>query len=359
MRRVAELLAPSAELVLAAPDEALSIFDGLDDVDVYPLGEARPVADTPRSKKELARAELGLIRHACRDTDADHLWHMCSEPILRWLIAEPQLETPITLQILQPTAHYPAAFGSPLTAKQRLSGLYLERKVNRVRRREDCNHVFAGDPVAASRWQARPGAPASYLPDPQPQFPGPLPSASEREGCILFGYISPHKGVDLLADAIALAPVDLSVLIAGSLHPGFGGELERQVARMREAGAKVEVALDQHPTEADALGAIASRRCMVLPYRDHVGASQAMNEAAAVRTPVVGTSFGLVGHLIRTHGIGLAADPTDAHALRRAILDLCDDETAGRYDAAMRGYVEANGPETYARRIGEAFFTPA
>ena len=359
MRRVAELLAPSTDLVLATPDEALSIFDGLDNVDVYPLGEARPVADDPRSKKDLARAELDLIRRACRETGAEHVWHMYSEPILRWLISEPALAAPITLQILQPTAHYPAAFGAPLSARQRLAGVYLERKVGRVRRREDCNHVFVGDPVAASRWRSRPGAPASYLPDPQPRPSGTLPSASERDGCILFGYISPHKGVDLIADAIALAPVDLSVLIAGTLHPGFGEELERQAARMRAAGAKVEVALGEHPTEADALEAIAGARCMVLPYRDHVGASQAMNEAAAVGTPVVGTSFGLVGHLIHTYGIGLAADPTDPHALRRAILELCSNEVGDRYEGAIRGYVEGNGPETYMRRIGAAFFEPA
>jgi hypothetical protein len=47
-------------------------------------------------------------------------------------------------------------------------------------------------------------------------------------------------------------------------------------------------------------------------------------EACSVRTPVGAHHFGLLGHLVRTHGLGLSVDCTDPRALRTAVVTLAD-----------------------------------
>lgn len=360
MLRFAEALSPEADVVLAAPDRELDEV-GDRDLDRHPLGEPRPRPARPGRylrdgevvhKREMAREELEMVERACRDTRADRLILTYADPVLRWLAGWRPLPCPHSIVVMKPRAHYPSLYGTPLGPKDRLSAVFQDRLVARWRRREDALAVFTMDPLAARRWSQRSGCKAVWLPDSAPSLPAVTPRP--REGCLLFGYLEPRKGIGALARALSSGASGLRLTVAGSPAPEYRGQLEGELEQMRAGGIEVNAKLSR-VGDAEAATELASARCVVLPYLDHYGSSGVLAEAAAAQTPVVSTSAGMLGHTVREYGLGLTVDPTDPAALRKAILTLTGDSESGSgFAGGMRRYLEAHSPESFraAARAG-------
>jgi len=357
-RAAAEALTPVARVVLAASDPLIDQLSDLD-LETYSLGSPRPSVGRgdlgpDQTPQRLAERELHLLRDACETIKPDHCFHLFTDPLLRWWLREDQMPAPMTITIFHPMAHYPAVYGAPLSPRQRLQAAYLEHKLRRWRARPDAHAVFGHDSAAVARWAGGRGATARWLPD--PVVPPPRePRPGRREGCVLYGAIDRRKGFDLLVDAIALAPTDLRLTVAGHLAPSIQDEFDHDVTRMRAVGADVEVDLSgaEAPGPADVL---IRGRCAVLPYRPHLGISRVMMEAASVGTPVVGPTWGPNGQLIREYGLGLAVDPKDPVALREAILELSEDPQAGSaYEPGLARYVEERGGAHFQEEVRSAF----
>jgi glycosyltransferase involved in cell wall biosynthesis len=359
MLRFAEALAPVADVVLAGPDHELEQISERG-FESYRLGDSRPRPARPGRyqrngrelhKRDIAREELAMIERACRETDADHLVLTYADPVLRWLARRRPLPCPHSILVMKPRAHYPSLYGTPLRPKDRLSAIFQDRLVARWRRRNDAVAVFTMDPGAAKRWSQQSGCRAIWLPDSPPSLP-PAPTRP-REGCLLFGYLEPRKGVGLLAAALDQGACDLRVTIAGSPAPEYREQLEGELETMRAGGARVH-ALLRRITETEAATELASASCVVLPYLDHYGSSGVLAEAAAAQTPVVSTDAGMLGYTVREYGLGLTVNPTDPAALRAAVLELSEDPDTDRFSTGMRSYLEAHSPESFqaAARAG-------
>ena len=73
----------------------------------------------------------------------------------------------------------------------------------------------------------------------------------------------------------------------------------------------------------DELAALVKRSDVVMaPYQRHVGSSGALVWAARHGRPVLAQQYGLVGALVRRHGLGLTVDSSDAERLAGAMLQL-------------------------------------
>lgn len=354
MLRFTEALAPEVEVVLAAPDRELEEV-GDRGSGRYPLGEPRPRPARPGRyqrngeivhKREMAREELGMVERACKDTDADHLILTYADPVLRQLARWRPLPCPHSIVVMKPRAHYPSLYGTRLEPKDRLSAVFQDRLVSRWRKRNDAFAVFTMDPGAARRWSQQRGCRAIWLPDAAPSLPAPAPRS--RDGCLLFGYIEPRKGVGLLARALSEGAADLRLTIAGSVAPEYREQLEKELDAMRAGKVRVNAQL-RRISDAEAATELASARCVVLPYVDHYGSSGILAEAAAAQTPVVSTDEGLLGHTVREYGLGLTVDPTDPDGLRHAILELNQEDGGHRFAAGMQGYLEKHSSEAFRR----------
>ncbi len=353
MLRFAEALTPDAEVVLAAPDRELEQV-GERAFERYGLGDPRPRPARPGRylrdgeelhKREMAREELEMIERACSETGADHFVLTYADPVLRWLAGWKPLPCPHSILVMKPRAHYHTLYRTKLGPRERLSALFQDRLVARWRWRDDAFAVFTMDRGAADRWSQRRGCKAVWLPDAPPSLPAASPEA--RDGCLLFGYLEPRKGVGLLARALGEGAEGLRVTIAGAPAPEYREQLEGELEEMRAGGIRVDAML-RRISDAEAATCLASARCVVLPYLDHYGSSGVLAESAALRTPVVSTSEGLLGHTVREYGLGLTVDPTDAAALRAAILELNQAGSGERFAAGMRRYIEAHSPEAFA-----------
>jgi glycosyltransferase involved in cell wall biosynthesis len=350
VRRFVEAMREHFELVAAVPDEIAKDLTDLD-VDLHTLGEARPDLDRsrplPPQNKALAEAELDRLQQVAADLRPDQLLHLYADPIVRRLVQRPDLGVPTSLLVHFPRAHYRAAFGTALGAKEQARAWFQEALLLRWRRRRDAHALLTIDEAAARRWARglhlpgvpSPGrlAPAYWVPEPPvPRPPEHVRSrpGPARSGAALYGSLAPRKGIDLLARAAALPPAPgaakLKVTIAGVVEDGFAPELRASVERMRAGGTTVELR-DWRRGEHEGLEVLASARCVVLPYPRYYEMSRVLLEACVVGTPVIVHDFGLLGHLVRTHGLGLAVDCGNPRALRAAL-----DELTGTPDAVER-----------------------
>jgi hypothetical protein len=356
LRCFAETLATIGEVVVAAPQAIASAVEDLP-VRVATLASSRPPVDFhlplgPQHRR-LATSELELMENVVNNVQPDHLIHLSADPIIRQLVKRPSLKVATTLFLFCPRAHYPSAYNTPLSGKERLRAWFLEYLVARWRRRQDAYTILTLDPEAARRW-ARGRGGAHWIPEP-PIGPIPdLPPDSRRSGCILYGSLAKRKGIHLLARAIALGPLSLDVTLAGAVEPGFQEELLTCIDQMRTSGAQVHLQTN-FLTESEGLRALAGARCAVLPYPQHYTMSRVLVEACSVGTPVIVHDRGLLGHLVRKNNLGLALDCMDLGALRHGLLNFCAEDLSSQYADAHARFVRMFSRDAFQQALSSAF----
>jgi glycosyltransferase involved in cell wall biosynthesis len=356
LRRFAEAFQSRADIIVAAPDEACEELSDLAAKRVH-LGPARPPVHEWRpfgtQRRRILNEEARLLERAAYDSNADFLVHLYADQVLLHLMRQPQLPVPLSVLLFYPRAHYRAALGTRLPAKELFRARARELLVASWRRRPDAHALLTPDDAAARWWAARGGAPAYWIPE--PPLAGPVASGEweERSGCVLYGALAPRKGIDLLARAVALEPTRVSITIAGEADAAFLPTLQRNVAEMEGQGATVDVRAYRH-SEMEGLQVLAQAKCAVLPYPRHDGMSRVLMEACSVGTPVIVHDRGLIGHLVRTYKLGHVVNCWDARALRRAILDLALLEKNEAYAARLADFAARFSRE----RFQEAVLTP-
>ncbi len=347
---IADAMEEVGEVTLALPDMELDGRKG------WPLGSARPALDHTRplgpQHRDLAERELDLLVAFARRTELDHVVHLYSDPVLRRLVERPPLPCPTTICVFFPRAHYRRSYGTSLGAKELARARFLESLVKRWRRRADAHAIFTLDEAAVQRWNARPGPSAFYLPEP-PVVTEPSTSA-ERKGCVLYGTLAPRKGVHLVADALSSLPGTVLTL-AGEVEVGYAPRLGKLTEALAAAGVEVELRTQRHD-EQETLQLLAKARCVLLPYVSHYTRSRVLLESAAAGTPVVAHEQGLLGHIVREHGLGLTVDCRDTRAFREAIACLTagPDQTS-LYAANLSAFAQGHSEGCFAASVRAPF----
>jgi glycosyltransferase involved in cell wall biosynthesis len=325
LERLAAGLPRDARAIVAAPSRAAAALReaGIDSLD---LGPPRPKLDASRHLRRnvarLAREDFARFSSAIAATRPTHAVHMFADGILREAVRAPKAPARVSLLLFRPRHHYPSAYNTSLSPRERALAAAYEILVRRWRTRADAHSILTLDEVAARHWAKAPGAPAVWLPE--PPVLAACPANKPRNGAVVFGSLGPRKGLDRVVASALVEGRQLSLTLAGSVVPGFESELDTLTAHLRSNGASVDVRPTWH-TEAEAVDLLADSRCAVLPYVDHYGMSRVLLEAAHAGTPVVVHDHGLLGHLVKSHRIGSAVDTRSPVELRRAIDALCHD----------------------------------
>jgi glycosyltransferase involved in cell wall biosynthesis len=356
VHRFAEVLGSDAEVIVAAPDETLAeVADG--SFATLSLGRPRPPMPPRRrlmfAARRVVREEISLIESVAGESKPDYLVHLYADLALPYLVRAPRLKASLSLLLFYPRAHYPTAFQTPLRPGERLRATAKEAFVSAWRRRKDAHAVLTLDEEAARRWRLGRGATAHWIPEPPVPLLDAAPGDSPRAGCIVYGALAERKGIDLLAAALAAAPVSVEVTIAGEPKASFLPRLGELVDEMRRAGATVDVRAYRH-SETEGLRALARAKCAVLPYPLHDGMSRVLVEACSVGTPVVVQDRGLLGYLVRRHGLGRAVDCHDAGAFRRAVLALVETDNAEYADNLGR-FASRFSPQAFENSLATVF----
>jgi glycosyltransferase involved in cell wall biosynthesis len=346
----------SADILLAFPKATLDAIGELD-VDTLSLGDGRPPFGRWRHRRSVLAQEVEQLRQVA--SLADQTVHLYADHALLHLAAVAPLPGAISLVLYRPRTHYPTAYGAHLPPADRAVALAKEWAVRYWRRRPDAHAVFTLDEEAARRWGEAGGAPAHWLPEPPVATLPARQQTSDRRGCILYGALAPRKGINLLARALTIEPTRVRVVLAGRVEPpDYLSELKEHAAAMEAAGVDVELRA-RHHSELEGLRALAAARCALLPYPRHPGMSRVLVEACSVGTPVVADGFGLLGHLVRRHRLGLAVDCTDPGALREAVLSLADAERSASYSEPLARFAARFTPERFRAALLGGLRIPA
>lgn len=354
VQRVAEALVNHAEVIAAVPARTAAELTG---VRVHQLPDERPQVDRARrlgpQHQALAAAELRHFQAVTHELKPDHIVHMYGDPIIRWLIREQPTSVSVSLIMFFVRAHYNRLYRTRLGLKERARAAFQVHLIHTWRRRPDAHALLCLDEGAQEFLSAQPGAPVQWFPEPPVQ--GAWQPTAERAGCVLYGALSSRKGIDLLTRAAAAPGAPLRFVLAGAVEDGFEAALEDAVAAIRRAGCEVDLRARQHD-ESEGLGVMAQAKCVVLPYPTHFGMSRVLLEAATVGTPVVAHSQGLLGHLVRQWGLGLAVDCRDPVALRHALTSLVSRPDAVHEHAErLRRFTARYTDEAFHRQMRGVF----
>jgi glycogen(starch) synthase len=207
------------------------------------------------------------------------------------------------LQALAPLLE--PACGVPVRHRLEASGRFL------------FNSAYTRDAVAAAGVRPAdsavltPGVHARYRPD-----PADLPW---RGRLLYVGRIDPVKGVDLLLQALARLPAEVTLTIVGSGEVAYERRLRKEVDVLGLDG-RVDFA---GPLEADALrAAYAGTDAVVFPVRWQEPWGLVPLEAMAVGRPVIATAQGGAATYLRDRVNAIVIPPEDPRAVADAVLRL-------------------------------------
>jgi glycosyltransferase involved in cell wall biosynthesis len=161
----------------------------------------------------------------------------------------------------------------------------------------------------------------------------PVPPGPPSGGRLLFfGIVRPYKGLDVLLRALARGPAHLTLTVAGEFWGGTG-ETEKLIA---ELGIGHRVRLRPGYLPADEIPALfAAADVLVLPYRQATASQNALL-AFAHGVPVITTTAGALGDLVRDGVDGLTCAPGDTDDLVRALAEVSAPGVADRLRAGIR-----------------------
>jgi glycosyltransferase involved in cell wall biosynthesis len=161
---------------------------------------------------------------------------------------------------------------------------------------------------------------------------GVVPPEGTPVRLLFFGIVRPYKGLDVLLRAMARAPGNLTLTVAGEFWGGTG-DTEKLIAGL---GLGTRVTLRPGYVPADQIPALfAEADALVLPYRQATASQNALL-AFAHGVPVITTTAGALADAVRPGIDALTCAPGDAGDLARALAAISEPGTAGRLRSGIR-----------------------
>jgi glycosyltransferase involved in cell wall biosynthesis len=208
--------------------------------------------------------------------------------------------------------------------------------IDRILHRPQLHKLLCLDPFAVKALQS---SKMIHLADPVSSSPPLLSDLSSfqtklgieqhRQIFLLFGALDERKGIYQLLDAIELLPPELTqnfcLLIVGKTNTDEQNRIQPKIAAIRQTHPVQILELYDFIPEDEVLKYFQAADVILAPYQRHVGMSGILLLAAAAGKPVLSSSYGLMGELVRHHQLGLAVDSTVpaeiAQALSRYVLE--------------------------------------
>lgn len=238
----------------------------------------------------------------------------------------------------RPTFHY-STFAS-----HKSSGRYFWEKniqlwrekitVDQILRCSHLHKLLCLDPFAVKALQSHQhSSKMVYLADPVnhsppllddlASFQAKLGIEQHRRVFLLFGALDERKGIYQLLDAIELLLPELTqnfcLLIVGKTSLEEQTRMQPKIAALRQTHPVQILELYDFIPEDEVPKYFQAADVVLAPYQCHVGMSGILLLAAAAGKPVLSSSYGLMGELVRHYQLGLAVDSTVPAAITQAL----------------------------------------
>ena len=278
---------------------------------------------------------------------------------------------PVSGIYYRPSLHYVKFSNYQPSWKDKLQHFREKFLLSRVMHKKNVKTLFFLDSFAVSylneKYQGN--AKAIYLPDPVKVYDKSnfelnkiregIGISPERKIFLLQGVLNdPRRGVKQLLEAIDLLPSNLCQKLC-LLLIGEATTLKRS-----EYNYKIQEICHSKPVEIIARYEFIKERelhqyfnladAILAPHQRHVGMSGTLILAAAAGKPILSSNYGLIGEVVKQHGLGLTVDATVPGEIAKGLTlllskpekDLCD-------RVKMEKFARANSTKQFAKVIFE------
>ena len=162
---------------------------------------------------------------------------------------------------------------------------------------------------------------------------------------LFFGIVRPYKGLDVLLRALAQAPAEVTLTVAGE----FWADTTEMDNLIAELGLADRVTLRPGYVPADEIPALfGAADALVMPYREATASQNALL-AFAHGVPVITTTAGALAEPVRDGVDGLTCAPGDPEDLLRVLKEFSDPQVARRLRAGIPAVDPDRGWDDYLR----------
>lgn len=347
--------------------KAIARFGG-NRVRVYSLSAHEQALCLHRRLAVSGLARWWFMRRHLRRTGATHGLFLEFDHLSLPLGLGLPLGRPVSGILFRPSVHYAVFDPSRPTWRERLRDWRKDALYRLMLANPALASVLSLDPDFATfaTRRYRHGAKVASLSDPAPAVSAapagdtPVMLSTVPGGRILFvlfGELTARKGAVPLLEALAALPEDVAertaVVVAGRLDTTLRPAVQAALARVTSARPGLWLHLEDRRLSEEGLAALVGRSDVVLaPYQRFVGSSGILMRAAQAGRPVICQDYGLLGHQVRRHRLGLTVDTTDPAALAGALAEAVRRGPAALADStAMAAFVAPHTPESFARTV--------
>lgn len=278
------------------------------------------------------------------------------------------LPCPFSGIYFRPTFHYPQFSQASSTRKEQLQHLRERVFLKRLFQHRQIETLFCLDPFAVEAMNHSHRFPnAVYLPDPVSLSPAAEMSSLalkqnlgidlERKIFLSFGRLADErKGIPQLLQAVTQLSDNLSqklcLLFAGEPAQSSVEQLEAWFAPLRQAGAVQIVTHYHYVPESEVSSYFQLADAVMAPYQKHIGMSGILLQAAVAQKPVLSSSYGLMGELVKRYKLGIAVDSTQPAKLAEALTRLLQTPPEQLCDhRLMQAFAAQNSVEQFTHTI--------
>jgi glycosyltransferase involved in cell wall biosynthesis len=315
-------------------------------------------------ERESAVRRWRLVAHHAERLGTAHALITHLDSCLLAVAAGLELHCPFSGILFRPTFHYPAPADyseSRLSKFQRLQERLL---MDRMLKHPQLATLFCLDPTAVESLRAM-GNNIEYLPDPVPPgdpdrdtsriaFRRSLGIPHDRLMLLAFGDISERKGIAQLLEALELLRgrdcEQIALVFVGVVKSFDKQWLHKKIAALE---ARFPIILRTEYVAEDEVNAYFSASDLVLaPYQRHAGMSGVLLRAAAQGKPVLTQTYGVMGHLTREYGLGIAVETGDVSQIVLALENFIQGTMGDYFDPlGMRRLVAQHDERSFARTL--------
>lgn len=268
--------------------------------------------------------------------------------------------------LFRPSVHYGVIGPYSPSLAERLRDMRKTLLYRLMLRHRDLSTVLTLDPYFTRHAEIHYAGGAKLRNVPDPVYPvGPVANdidaasyfPADRQGFLLFGYLTERKGILVLLDALARLGAEtaskVSVLLAGRLDPVIRDEVVARCNALAESSPRLVLNLADRWFDGAELDALVLHSAVVLaPYQRFVGSSGVLLWAARAGRPVLAQDFGLIGRLVEDNHLGLTVDACDPASLAAGITRMVADGPTGFLDTtAAQDFAARRTPRSFANAV--------
>ena len=273
---------------------------------------------------------------------------------------------PISGILFRPSVHYGHIGPYRPCLGERLRDLRKAVLYRLMLRNPAVNAVLSLDPYFVDYARVHYAHAEKVVDTPDPVCPAPTPAASdttlarsvpeERKLLLLFGELTPRKGILTLLQSLKQLPRDaaqrIAIMAAGAIDPPIRTAVQDAVAELHRTRPELWLHLEDRRLATGEIAALVQRSALILaPYQRFVGSSGILLWAAQAGRPVLCQDYGLMGRLAREYRLGITVDSDDPRALAESIAAFARNRATKASKQAMSRLCRKRSPAQFARIV--------